>query len=62
MPHSMLETPPRPVCWWLTFSPSNDSDTSKDAPPTPTATPADAQVYLDEEEEDFQMVPLDDKH
>ena len=34
----------------------------KDAPPTPRSTPADAQVYLDEEEEDFQMVPLDDKH
>ena len=46
------------------FSPSEDSDTSEDVPPTPRATPADAQVYLDEEEEeeDFQMVPLDDKH
>ena len=42
------------------FGPSNDSDTSEDAPPTPRATPAGAQVYLDEEEEDFQTVPLDD--
>ena len=61
MPHSTLQTPPRLVCRCLLFSPSNDSDTSKDAPPTPRATPADAQVYLDEEE-DFQMVPLDDEH
>ena len=47
------------------FSPSNDSDTSEHTPSTPRATPADTQVYLDdkeEEEEDFQMVPLDDKH
>ena len=41
--------------------PSNDTDTSEDTPPTPRATPADAQVYL-EEQEDFQMVPLDDEH
>ena len=34
----------------------------KDARPTPRATPTGAQVYLDEEEEDFQMVPLDDEH
>ena len=44
------------------FSPSDNSDTSEDTPPTPRATPADAQVYLDDKEEDFQMVPLDDKH
>ena len=44
------------------FSPSDDSDTSEDTPPSPTATPADVQVYLDKEEEDFQMLPLDDKH
>ena len=61
MPCSTLQTPSRLVCRQLTFSPSNDSDTSEDAPPTPRATPADAQVYLDEEE-DFQMVPLDDEH
>ena len=44
------------------FSPSDDSDTSEDASPTPGATPAGAQVYLVEEEEDFQTVPLDGKH
>ena len=65
MPCSMLQTPPRPVCRQLMFSPSNNSDTSEEDPPTPRATPADAQVYLDEEEEDeenFKTVPLDDKH
>ena len=56
-----FQTPPRLVCKQLTFSPSDNSETSGDAPPTPRATPADAQVYLDEEE-DFQMVPLDDEH
>ena len=60
-PHSTSQTPPRPVCRQLMFSPSNNSDTSEDAPPTPKATPVGAQVYLDEEE-DFQTVPLDDKH
>ena len=45
------------------FSPSDNSDTSEDTPPSPGATPTDAQVYLEEdEEEDFQTVPLDDKH
>ena len=44
------------------FSWSDDSDTPKDTPPTPRTTPADAQVYLDAEEEDFQMVPLDEEH
>ena len=53
----------RPVHRQLTYSSSNDSDTSEDTPPTPGATPTDAQVYLEEdEEEDFQMVPLDDEH
>ena len=49
MPHSTFQTPPRPVCRWLMFSPSNDSDTSEDTPPAPRATPADAQVYLEED-------------
>ena len=62
MPHSMFQTPPRQVCRQLTFSPSNYSDTSEDAPPTSRAAPAGTQVYLDEEEEDFQTVPLDDEH
>ena len=59
----MFETPPRPVCRQLLFSSSNDSDTSEDAPSTPRATPTGNPVYLEEdeeEEEDFQMVPLDD--
>ena len=34
------------------------------SPPTPRATPASTPEYLedDEEEEDFQMVPLNDDH
>ena len=44
------------------YSSFDDSDTSEDTPTAPRATP-DAQVYLEEtEEEGFQMVPLDDKH
>ena len=63
MPSSILQTPPRLVCRQLTFSPSDNSDTSEDAPPTPRETPADAQVYLDGEEgKDFQIVPLDDEN
>ena len=63
MPHSTFQTPPRPVCRQLIFSHSDDSDTSEDTPPTPRATPTDTQVYLEEDqEEDFQMVPLDDEH
>ena len=58
----MFHTPPRPVCRQLTFSPSDNSDISEDTQPTPRVSPADAQVYLDEEEEDFQMVPVDDEH
>ena len=63
-PCSPFCTPPRLVCRRLTFSLSNDSDTPEDTPPAPRTTPPDAQVYLEEEdeEEDFQMVPLDDKH
>ena len=63
MPCSTLQSHPRLVCRWLTYSSSDDSDASEDTPPVPRATPTDAQVYLEEdEEEDFQMVPLDDKH
>ena len=62
-PCSMFQTPHRPVHRQLTFSPSNDSDTSEDTPPAPRATPTDAQVYLEEDEEEgFQTVPLDDEH
>ena len=52
-PCSSPQTPSRPVCHCLSFSSNNDQD--------PDSTP----VYSDnsgEEEEDFQRVPLDDKH
>ena len=50
-PHSSPQIPTRPVWCHLSFSPDNDQD--------PDSTP----VYSsDEEEEDFQMVPLDDEH
>ena len=63
MPCSAVQSHLRPVCRWLTYSSSDDSDTSEDAPPAPRITPTNAQVYLEEdEEEDFQTVPLDDKH
>ena len=65
MPQSTFQTLPRPVHIWLSFSSSDDSDTSEDTPMTPKATPAGTQVCLEEdkeEEEDFQMVPLDDEH
>ena len=67
MPCSMIQTPPRLVCRQLMFSPSDDDDTtednSEDTPPTPRVAPADTQVHLEGDgEEDFQMVPLDDKH
>ena len=47
------------------FSSSDDSDTAEDVLPTARTTPAGTQVHLEEdkeEEEDFQMVPLDDEH
>ena len=52
-PHSSPQTPTRPVYQYLSFNSNSDQD--------PDNTP----VYLDssdEEEEDFQMVPLDDEH
>ena len=52
-PHSTPQTPPRPVCRHLSFS-STDS-----------YTPDSTQVCSDrseDEEEDFQMVPLGDEH
>ena len=52
MPWSTFQTPPRPVCKWLLFSSSNDSDTSEDAPSTPRTTPAGTQVCLEEDEEE----------
>ena len=55
-----FQTPLRPICRQLSFSSSDDSDTSEDISPTARTTPAGTQVHLEEEEEDFQMVPLDD--
>ena len=52
-PHSSPQTPTKPVHNHLSFS--SDTDHSSDS------TPA-CSDSLDEEEEDFQMVPLDDKH
>ena len=52
-PHSSPQTPTRPVCHHLSFS--SDTDHSSDS------TPA-CSDSSDEEEEDFQMVPLDDEH
>ena len=63
-PWNTLWTPPRRVCRWLSFSSSNDDKTPGVTPPTPRATPASTSEYLEdeEEEEDFQMVPLKDNH
>ena len=52
-PCSTPQTPPRPVCRCLSFS-SADSY-------TPDSTPICSDSSEDEEE-DFQMVPLDDEH
>ena len=51
-PHSSPQTPTTPVCHSLSFS--SDTDHSSDS------TPA-CSDSSDEEEEDFQIVPLDDK-
>ena len=61
-PQSALQTPSRPLCRQLSFSLYKDSNTSQDTPPTPRATPVNIPVCLEEEEEDFHMVPLDDEH
>ena len=61
-PRSMVQSHLRLVYRWLTYSSSNDSDTPGDTPTAPRAAP-DTQVYLEEDEEkDFQTVPLDDEH
>ena len=52
-PHSLPQTPTRPVLYHLSFS--SDTDYSSDN----TLACSDSS---DEEEEDFQMVPLDDEH
>ena len=45
-PQNMPQTPPRPVCRWLSFSSHSTPRCSED----------------EEEEEDFQTVPLNDEH
>ena len=61
-PHITVQSHLRLVCRQLTYSSFDDSDTSEDTLTAPRSTP-DAQVYLEEdEEEDFQMIPLDDEH
>ena len=53
----------RLVCRWLTYSFSNNIDTSEEEAPTAARATLDAQVHLEEDEEEyFQMVPLDDEH
>ena len=63
-PHSSLQTPIRPVHQFLSFS--SDSDQDPDSTPVYLDQDLDSTpVYTDssdEEEEDFQMVPLDDEH
>ena len=61
-PWNTPQTPPRPVCRGLSFSFIDDDNTPANTPHTPRATPASTPEYLDEEEEDFQMVSLDDDH
>ena len=47
----------------LTYSSSDDSNTSEEETLTALRATPDAQVHLEEDkEEDFQMVPLDDEH
>ena len=53
-PCSTLQKPPRPVCRCLSFSSADNY--------TPDSTPVCSDILDDEEEEDFQMVPLDDEH
>ena len=62
MPQNTYQTLPRPVCRRLLFSLSDDSDTSEDVSPPARTTPASTPVCLEEDEEGFQMVPLDDEH
>ena len=63
MPCSTDQSHLRPVCRQLTYSSSNNGDTSEEETLTASRATPDAQEHLEEdEEEDFQRVPLDDKH
>ena len=64
-PWNMLQAPPRLVHRWLSFSSSDDDNTLGVTPSTPRTTSKNTQVNLEddeEEEEDFQMVPLNNDH
>ena len=63
-PQNTSWTPSRPVCRQLSLRSADDDNAPGDTPPTHKATPASTPEYLedDEEEEDFQMVPLDNDH
>ena len=61
-PHSTDQSHLRPVCRWLAYSSSDDGDTSEEETPTALRVTTDAQEHLEEDEEDFQMVPLIDEH
>ena len=62
-PHNTGQSHLRLVHRWLAYSSSNDSDTSEEEALTALRATFDAQVHLEEdEEEDFQTVPLDDEH
>ena len=52
-PHTTPQSPPRPVCRHLSFS------SAYNYTPDSTSVCSDSS---DEEEEDFQMIPLDDEH
>ena len=51
-PRNTPQTPPRPVCRQLSFSSTDDN--------TPASTPKCSED--EEEEEDFQTIPLNDEH
>ena len=62
-PHSTGQCHLRPVCKWLTYGSLDNIYTSEEEALTASRATLDAQVYLEEdEEEDFKMVPLDDEH
>ena len=58
-PQNTPQTPPRPVCRQLSFSSPDDTTTH-----TPRTSPTSTSEHSGdkEDEEDFQMVPLDDDH
>ena len=62
-PCSTTQSHLRLVCRQLTYSSFDNSNTSEEETLTVLRATPDAQVHLEEdEEEDFQTVPLDDEH